>query len=113
MVRMFSRTLRKSTDVKFVLIVIFRPKLLNNLIHIIEGYNNHKKSFRHERYRYHSELSKYIWELHEEGKEYKIEWSIIRKINSSTCFNFCKLCLTEKYFILNALGDCQLLNKKF
>ena len=53
-----------------------------------ERYNNHKKSFRHERYRYDSELSKYLWELHEEGKEYKIEWSIIRKINSSTRFNF-------------------------
>ena len=45
-----------------------------------ERYNNHKKSFRHERYRYDSELSKYLWELHEEGKEYKIEWSIIRKV---------------------------------
>ena len=77
-----------------------------------ERYNNHKKSFRHERYRYDSELSKYLWELYEEGKEYKIEWSITRKINSSTRFNFCKLCLTEKYFILNALGDCRLLNKK-
>ena len=77
-----------------------------------ERYNNHKKSFRHERYRYDSELCKYLWEFYEEGKEYKIEWSIIRKINSSTRFNFCKLCLTEKYFMLNALGDCRLLNKK-
>ena len=77
-----------------------------------ERYNNHKKYFRHERYRYDSELSKYLWELYEEGKEYKIERSIIRKINSSTRFNFCNLCLTEKYFILNALGDCRLLNKK-
>ena len=30
-----------------------------------ERYNNHKKSFRHERYRYDSELSKYLWELYE------------------------------------------------
>ena len=26
--------------------------------------------------------------------------------------NFCKLCLTEKVFIMNALNDSQLLNKK-
>ena len=26
--------------------------------------------------------------------------------------DFCKLCLTEKYFILNNLGDNKLLNKK-
>ena len=81
-------------------------------IQIQDRYNNHKKSFRHERYCYDSELSKYLWELYEEGKEHKIEWSIIRKINSSTHFNFCKLCLTETYFILNALGHCRLLNKK-
>ena len=41
-----------------------------------------------------------------------IKWCIFRKIHGNTKSDFCKLCLTEKYFILNNLGDNKLLNKK-
>ena len=33
------------------------------------------------------------------------KWSIVRKIHGNTKSDFCKLCLTEKYFTLNDLGD--------
>ena len=77
-----------------------------------ERYNNHKKSFKHEKYRYNTELSKYIWNLHEQNKIHTIVWSIVKKVYGKTRSDFCKLCLTEKYFILKALGDEKLLNKK-
>ena len=52
-----------------------------------ETYGNHKRSFRHERYENDTETQ-------------------------NTKSDFCKLCLTEKYLILNDLGKNKLLNKK-
>ena len=77
-----------------------------------ERYGNHKRSFRHERYRNDTELSKYIWDLTCAHKVPTIKWSIVRKMHGNAKSYFCKLCLTEKYFILNDLGDNKLLNKK-
>ena len=37
---------------------------------------------------------------------------IVRKIYGNAKSDFCKLCLTEKYFILNNLADNKFLNKK-
>ena len=78
-----------------------------------ERYGNHKRSFRHERYKNDTELSKYIWDLTSAHKVPTIKWSIVRKIHGNTKSDFCKLCLTEKYFILNDLRDNKLLNQKF
>ena len=41
-----------------------------------------------------------------------VAWKVVSKVFSDRKTNFCKLCLTEKLFILNALNDNQLLNKK-
>ena len=41
-----------------------------------------------------------------------VTWKVVAKVFSETKFNFCKLCLTEKVFIINSLNDSQLLNKK-
>ena len=41
-----------------------------------------------------------------------VTWKVVAKVFSDTKINFCKLCLTEKVFIINALNDSQLLNKK-
>ena len=57
-------------------------------------------------------LSKYIWDLTSSHKFPTIKWCIVRKIHGNAKSDFCKLCLTEKYFILNNLGDNKLLNKK-
>ena len=37
---------------------------------------------------------------------------VVGKVFSDTKINICKLCLTEKVFMINALNDSQLLNKK-
>ena len=68
-----------------------------------ERYGNHKRSFKHERYKNDTELSKYIWHL-TSAKVPTIKWSIVRKIHENTKSGFCKLCLTEKYLILNDPG---------
>ena len=73
-------------------------------------YGNHKRSFIHEQHKNDTELSKYIWDLTSAQKVPTIKWSIVRKIHGNTKSDFCKLCLTEKYFILNDLGDNKLLN---
>ena len=59
-----------------------------------------------------TELSKYVWLLRENTKIPSIKWKITKKVYSKATSSFCKLCLTEKLFILNAFGDDKCLNKK-
>ena len=62
-------------------------------------YGNHKKSFIHEQYKNDTELSKYILDLTSAHKVPTIKWCIIRKIQGNAKSDFCKLCLTEKFYI--------------
>ena len=57
-------------------------------------------------------MSKYIWQLKDTNVAPTVTWKVVAKVFSDTKINFCKLCLTEKVFIINALNDSQLLNKK-
>ena len=41
-----------------------------------------------------------------------IERSILKHIDNKPRINYCKLCLTENLFIINNLGDPNLLNSK-
>ena len=59
-----------------------------------------------------TELSKYVWSLKENNKIPLIKWKIIKIVYSKATSSFCKLYLTEKLFILNALRDAKCLNKK-
>ena len=77
-----------------------------------ERFRNHKKEFTHKKYRNSTELSKYIWQLKDANITPIVTWKVVAKVFSDTKINFCKLCLTEKVFIINALNDSQLLNKK-
>ena len=75
-------------------------------------YDNHKMSFIHEQDKNDTELSKSIWDLTSSHKVPTIKWCIVRKIHGNAKSDFCKLCLTEKYFILNKVGENKLLNTK-
>ena len=77
-----------------------------------ERYSNHKSSFNNENSKNSTELSKYVWSLRENNKIPSIKWKIVKIVYSKATSSFCKLCLTEKLFILNALGDDKCLNKK-
>ena len=71
----------------------------------------HATSFRYEKYRNSTRLSRYIHSLKDEDKEYSIEWKIIDKQKSySSISNSCRLCLAECYYIL--YGDSASINKK-
>ena len=59
-----------------------------------------------------TELLKYVWSLRKNDKIPLIKWKIVKIVYSKATSSFCKLHLTEKLFILNALGDGKCLNKK-
>ena len=64
-------------------------------------YRNHTCSFRNERYRNSTELSKYVWGLKDKKVNYRIKWRIVRHARSySNVTKKCNLCLWEKYYII-------------
>lgn len=74
-------------------------------------YNNHTKSFRHQKNRNETELSKLIWSLKEKNVVHTLSWSIAARASPYRCgTRRCDLCLTEKTMILRA--DTSLINKR-
>ena len=71
-------------------------------------WSDHNTSFRYERYRTKSKLSKHIWKLKEEGKTPHIKWSILRRWAPYRADVV--TCLGEKNFIIK--GDNKMINKK-
>ena len=64
-------------------------------------YRNHVCSFRNERYKHATELSKYIWSLKDWNIMYNIKWRKVKQARSySNVSKRCNLCLWEKYFII-------------
>ena len=62
---------------------------------------NHKKSFNNEDYRTETTLSRYLWDLKEKGKNYKLEWKLIGRAQPfSPITGVCNLCTLEKYHII-------------
>ncbi len=64
-----------------------------------ERYRNHLKSFKHPQYIYSSEteLSKYVWNLKNDGKKFGIKWSIVRRAQAYTPgANRCNLCMYRR-----------------
>ena len=62
---------------------------------------NHKKSFKHERYRKETSLSMFIWGLVNQGKTYELEWKKIGRaqpFSPTSCE--CNLCTLEKFHLL-------------
>ena len=75
-------------------------------------YNNHTKSFRHQKHHNETELSKLIWRLKDENKDYTLSWSITKRSSPYRLGSKrCDLCLTEKVAIIRA-NPKGLLNKR-
>ena len=49
-----------------------------------ERYTGHKTTFKHEKKKNTTELSKYFWKIKDQGKLPEITWSIVRKISGKT-----------------------------
>ena len=77
-----------------------------------ERFGNHTRDFKYSKYRNSTELSKYIWELKDANISPEIEGNIVTEALSKTQLNFCKLCLSEKFYIIKSLNDPNLPNKK-
>jgi hypothetical protein len=59
-----------------------------------ERYANHKKSFKFHRYENVTELSKYIWELKSNDRDYTLKWSILKRACAySSGAKRCNLCI--------------------
>ena len=71
-------------------------------------YNNHTMSFRNRTHENDLELSKFIWSLKDQNKEFDIKWSIFKKSSRSKS---CNLCLLKKLVISNFKEKDRLLNK--
>ena len=41
-----------------------------------------------------------------------IKWKILRIVRGKAASNYCRLCLTEKLFIINSIRDNRVLNKR-
>ena len=78
-----------------------------------ERYRNHTKDFNHKKYVNNTELAKYVCSLKDSNIIPIIKWEILSKVYGNTKQNMCKLCLTEKlWIIINSIDDENLLNKK-
>ena len=77
-----------------------------------ERYSNHTRDFKHKKHMKCTELSKYIWNLKNQNIALIVKWRIVQKFNSKVSSNYCKLCLTEKLFIIKSLDDLQFINSK-
>ena len=76
-------------------------------------YRNHLKSFRHERYRKETQLSKFIGNLNDRNINYSIKWRIIRKTSGfNQLTKLCNLCTSEKVEICKFKNKNLLLNKR-
>ena len=75
-------------------------------------YANHCTSFRHERYRNSTGLSKHIWDLKEKEEEYELEWKIGERAKPyNTVTKRCGLCLAEKHRIIMS-NKAETINKR-
>jgi predicted GIY-YIG superfamily endonuclease len=77
-----------------------------------ERYRNHKCSLNLEKRKNETELSKYVWKLKEEKKNYSIKWKILKQCQPySNTTKKCNLCLSEKFIIICKKHLCSL-NKR-
>ena len=68
-----------------------------------ERFRGNKSSFKNEKKRFATELSKYYWSLIDKGDTPRIVWSIIKEVRSRhSGRNGCNLCNTERYMIARA-----------
>ena len=75
-------------------------------------YSNHAMSFRNRTPENDSELSKYIWSLKDENKDFDIKWSILKKSSAySIVSKSCNLCLSEKLAVCDFKEKDRLINK--
>ena len=62
-------------------------------------------SARHKKNRSKTELSNHIWTLKKDKIVPSIKWKILRVISGTPTSKHYRLCLKEKFFIINSIAD--------
>ena len=70
----------------------------------------HNQGFNHREYANRCELSKHIWSLKDKSIDYTINWKILQKVHGRLVAGACKLCTTEKKYIVCHPNRERLLN---
>ena len=76
-----------------------------------ERFRSHTRDFKHKKCEKLTGLSKYIWTTKSDGLIPIVKWSIVKRVNSKTAANYCKLYLIQKFYIIQSLDDKNLLNE--
>ena len=75
-------------------------------------FRNHTRDFCHKKSVNSIELSKYMWKLKDEKTTASVKWNIMSVVHGTLKGGVCKLCLTEKFWLLKQFNDEHPLNKK-
>ena len=70
----------------------------------------HNQHMNHRIHRTKCELAKYVWDLKEQNKTFTITWKILKKVYGRMVGGACRLCTTEKLFIIEHPDKSRLLN---
>ena len=70
----------------------------------------HNQHMNHWTHRKKCELSKYVWELKEQNKQFTITWKLLKKVHGKKVGGACRLCTTEKLYIIEHPDKRRLLN---
>ena len=75
-------------------------------------YRNHLKSLRNEKYKHETELSKHVWNLKKENRQFSIRWTIVKQTPAGrNGKRNCALCLEEKLMIMKGRSK-NILNRR-
>ena len=75
-------------------------------------YNNHNKSFRNDKYKSETTLSKYIWD-NDLGPTPNIKWEFLKRCKPTIPGRkTCDLCLSEKLHIIQNIQNPKMINKR-
>ena len=77
-----------------------------------DRFRNLTRDFRHKNYGNSTELSKCMLQFKDEKITATIKWNIMSIVHGTPKGGICKLCLTEKFWLLKYFNDEHLLNKK-
>ena len=70
----------------------------------------HNQHMNHRIHRTKCELAKYVWDLKDQNRTFTITWKILKKVYGRMVGGACRLCTTEKLFIIEHPDKSRLLN---
>ena len=76
-----------------------------------DRYIYHTRDFKNKKYQNSTKLAKYIWQLKCDAISFSLKWAIMTEVYEGHNSLLCKLCLTEKLWVINFIHDENMLHK--